>query len=565
MKKNKLLNYALIISFIFVIYISVNSIIYYYNTNLTKSQDYIKSENSVIATFINDYFTELINIAETFSKDSDFLNAYISKESEKKVLEILKNYRESNENIEFIYPGYKNKKIIIDNWEVPEEYDPTIRPWYLEGIKNPNSVYIGTPYREYTSKQWLISTGKALIKDGEVIGVLSIDCSIKDFVNLINDEINYKTGQSFVINKEGIVILHKNLDYINKKFFNDLSILKKNNGITKFKYNDKDYYIAYTKLPSTGWYVITMVEKWEINSPVIKGAISNSIILLILLIAFLHIQSIVYTNLNLKKVIEERNIELEIKNKKIMDSLYYAKHIQDSILPSDKLLKRKLKDFFVYWKPANIVGGDFYWFKELDDGSYYISVIDCTGHGVPGALMTMTVNSLLNRITDNKDIRKPSEILKELNILFKKTLNSKIEDYRVDDGLEIGICYINKNKLIYSGAGISLYFTNKNYEITRIKGNVQGIGYKRSKIDYDYIDHIIELEEDMSFYLATDGYEDQNNTENKRFGRKNFLKIISNVHNKPMDIQKKIFKEKIEQYMSGEEQRDDITVLGFKI
>ncbi|GAB6189904.1 hypothetical protein JCM30566_16460 [Marinitoga arctica] len=560
--KHKVFIPLLFISMLLIIGIGLFFSINYYNINLSKAQEYIKSENSVVATFIDDYFLELIHFAETFSKDKDFINAGFSKESEKKVLEILKNYQNSNKNIAYIYTGYKNKKIVINNWEVPENYDPTIRPWYLEGIKNPNNVYIGTPYKEYKTKKWLISTGKALINENnEVVGVLSIDCSISDFVNLINSELTYKSGQTFVINGEGTIILHKNLEKINKKF--EYTNFLNSKGIIKDKINKKNYYIAYTKLISSGWYIITMVEESEILAPVYKGVISYSVISISLLISFVILQSILISNLRLKQLVEQRTKELKEKNKKIMDSILYAKNIQNSILPSEKLLKQKFEDFFILWKPANIVGGDFYWYKERDDSSFYVAVIDCTGHGVPGALMTMTANSILNRIIDDTNLVKPSDILERLNILFKNTINLNNNDYRYDDGLEIGLCYINNNKLIYSGAGISLYYTKDN-EVIRIKGDNKGIGYKRSKNDYKFSEHVVEIKNDMNFYMASDGYEDQNNPEGKRFGRKRFINLIINASKEKMSKQKEIFESTLKKYMRNEEQRDDITIIAFK-
>ncbi|WGS64046.1 cache domain-containing protein [Marinitoga aeolica] len=565
--KHKIILPLSFISIIFIIGIGLFFSINYYNINLSKAQDYIKSENSVVATFIDDYFKELIHFAETFAKDKDFINAGFSRESEKKVLEVLKNYQNSNKNIAYIYTGYKNKKIVINDWEVPEGYDPTIRPWYLEGIKNPKTVYIGTPYKEYKTKAWLISTGKALINENnEVVGVLSIDCSISQFVNLINAEISYNTGQTFVVNKEGTIILHKNLENINKKFMFDLKAFDKQKDLIKTSINSKNYYVAYTKLSSTGWYIITTVETSEVIAPVIKGVISYSLISLALLIAFVILQSILISNIRLKALVKKRTKELEEKNKKIMDSIFYAKNIQNSILPSENTLKKNFKDFFVFWKPTNIVGGDFYWFKEKEDGSFYIAVVDCTGHGVPGALMTMTANSLLNRIIDDTNIKEPSKILSELNGLFKKTINSNSTDYRIDDGLEIGLCYISsdKSELVYSGAGISLYYAH-NDEVIRIKADNKGIGYKRSKDDYIFKEHIIEIKENMTFYMSSDGYEDQNNPEGKRFGRKNFINLIKKVSGEPMTIQKKNFEECINKYMAGEDQRDDITIIGFKL
>ncbi|MBM7559523.1 PDC sensor domain-containing protein [Marinitoga litoralis] len=170
------------ISILLIIGIGLFFSINYYNINLNKTQDYIKSENSVVSTFIDDYFKELIHFAETFGNDKIFIDAEFSKESEKKALEILKNYQSSNKNIAYIYAGYKSKKMVINDWIAPDDYDPTIRPWYKEGVKEPKKVYIGTPYRDITTNEWLVSTGKALINDNnEIVGVLSIDCSINQF------------------------------------------------------------------------------------------------------------------------------------------------------------------------------------------------------------------------------------------------------------------------------------------------------------------------------------------------------------------------------------------------
>jgi len=353
---------------------------------------------------------------------------------------------------------------------------------------------------------------------------------------------------------------------INNKLFNDLSIFPNKNGIIKTTIDSKKYFIAYNKLTSTGWYVFTLVESSEVMTPIIKGVLSFSSISITLLIAFVFLQSILFSNLQLKKLVEERTKELKEKNKKIMDSILYAKNIQNSILPSENLLKKKFKDFFILWKPANIVGGDFYWFKEKEDNSFYIAVIDCTGHGVPGALMTMVANSLLNRIIEDTNLKNPSDILSELNILFKETINLNNRDYRIDDGLEIGLCYIqaDKSKMIYSGAGISLYYAYNN-DVIRIKSDNKGIGYKRTKDDYTFKEHIIEIKEDMIFYMSSDGYEDQNNQEGKRFGRKNFIDLIKKFSKEPISQQKDLFNKYLKEYMGYEDQRDDITIIGFKL
>ena len=281
----------------------------------------------------------------------------------------------------------------------------------------------------------------------------------------------------------------------------------------------------------------------------------------------------IINNLNNKIIFENHKIlqmekkmknELEIINKKIMDSIDYAQNIQQNILPSKSELEKILNDFFIIWKPANLVGGDFYWIKEMEEG-YYVAVIDCTGHGVPGALMTMTTNSILNRVVEVGNKRLPSEILRELNLIFKKTINSNNSNYRMDDGLEIGICLVENNKITYSGSGISLYY-NVNGKILRLKPDRHGIGYRHFKKNYEYTDYEICPEKNQNFYLTSDGYLDQDGgDQQKRFGRKRFIDMLEKNHDKELGNQKRIYNNKLEEFMNTREQRDDITLVGFNV
>lgn len=279
--------------------------------------------------------------------------------------------------------------------------------------------------------------------------------------------------------------------------------------------------------------------------------------------------------LKMKEIIYEakRSHELELQrnffeneNQIIKDSINYAKRIQHTILPKNKDLDKYLKEYFIIWKPKDIVGGDYYWFKKTDKG-FLIAVIDCTGHGVPGALMTMTSNALLNRIVDSGLNNNPAVILNQLNKLMKNTLQyEKHEDIRYDDGLDIGLCYVNDldKELIFSGAGISLYYDCNN-KIERIIPNKQSIGYKRSKSDYEYNNYRIDIK-DKIFFLCTDGFETQNGQYNlKSFSRKKLISLLEKNYNKELNYQKNIYELELENYMGKEPQRDDVTLIGFKI
>lgn len=291
-----------------------------------------------------------------------------------------------------------------------------------------------------------------------------------------------------------------------------------------------------------------------------------------------------YTD-HLEEQVEERteelratNQELEAKNQKIMDSISYAQKIQQSILPESEKINTSVANFFDIWRPTDIVGGDFYWFKKVGSG-YYMAVIDCTGHGVPGALMTMTANSILNRIIDNSSNNSPAKKLEKLNRLLKNTLNqissnnlsreAKKEKLKREDGLDIGLCYVNtnreENQAVFAGAGIPLYY-NKSGEIKMIKPDKQGIGYYRSEIDYKYTNHSISLSPDDVLYMASDGYVDQNGgPEDKRLGRQYFIEILNDISGLALEEQKNILETKLDDYMGDKRQRDDITLIGFKV
>jgi len=186
-------------------------------------------------------------------------------------------------------------------------------------------------------------------------------------------------------------------------------------------------------------------------------------------------------NKELEQIIEARTIELTEKNTKLMDSIDYAKKIQEAILPAPEELAEIFSEYFVIWKPRDIVGGDFYWVKNTRDG-YIIVVADCTGHGVPGAFMTMAVNSILNNIVTSMETHDPATIIKEIDTLLKQHLNRSKTNRFTDDGLEAGVCYIGKDRrILFAGAGIDLYIRNHT-GLSISKGINKGIGYRKTDL-----------------------------------------------------------------------------------
>lgn len=258
--------------------------------------------------------------------------------------------------------------------------------------------------------------------------------------------------------------------------------------------------------------------------------------------------------------------ELEKSNLIVMDSINYASKIQHSLLPDRQKMKNTLGDHFVIWNQRDIVGGDFYWMEEVENG-YIVALIDCTGHGVPGSLMTMISVPALDRIIREHKITEPSTILRMLNKSLQEMLN-KSKSGLSDDGLEMGVCYVNtkEKNVLFASAGIPLFYTKEN-EIYEIKGDRKGIGYKDTDIDHQFKQHTIPIDANMSFYMATDGITEQVGGEKRRmmFGRKRLRELLKNIHIKAKYEQKNIILETLSEYRGDEPQRDDMTCISFKI
>ncbi|MBF0516016.1 MAG: PhnD/SsuA/transferrin family substrate-binding protein [Nitrospirae bacterium] len=264
--------------------------------------------------------------------------------------------------------------------------------------------------------------------------------------------------------------------------------------------------------------------------------------------------------------LEARNRQVEEANNQIMDSIRYASSIQRAILPQLQSLNAVLGDYFVIWRPRDVIGGDLYWFYCQHD-DIMIAVIDCTGHGVPGAIMTMLAGTTLNRVVNELGYTDPSVILTNTNKLIKDTLSTGDDNSLYDNGLDIGISYVNKKAktLTFAGARISLFFASGQF-VHEIKGDRKSIGYQTSNTDFVFTNHKINISDDMSFYMMTDGLSDQvGGSMGIPFGKKRFTEFITVNNNKSFQTQHTLLTEIFEQYRADESQRDDITVIGFKI
>lgn len=274
----------------------------------------------------------------------------------------------------------------------------------------------------------------------------------------------------------------------------------------------------------------------------------------------------VSTQLSLKKL-QDKNLqytnEIELKNKMITDSINYAKRIQNAILPDEKKLKELFKDFFVIFKPKDIVSGDFYWVRQVGEKTIVIAA-DCTGHGVPGAFMSMFGVAFLNEIIDKENITNPAKIL---NRLREKIIHSLNQDNDTDmkDGMDMSIVTINRsnNRIEYSGANNPVYVI-RNEELLNLKSDRMPVSV-HIKMD-DFTNHEIEMYPDDQIYLFSDGFADQfGGPKNKTFKHKTFKKLLLENAQKSMQEQKNAINESFEDWKGECDQVDDIVIIGLKI
>lgn len=257
------------------------------------------------------------------------------------------------------------------------------------------------------------------------------------------------------------------------------------------------------------------------------------------------------------------NDKIQKINKDITDSIEYAKRIQNAMLPLLDSISQYLKDYFILFKPRDIVSGDFYWFSHKKNKSY-ISAVDCTGHGVPGAFMSMIGADMLTTIVNNKEIEDPAEILELQNKYVRDAL--KQDETENQDGMDMALCVIDQenNILEFAGAKNPLFYIQDG-EIIKIKGNRQSIG----GFQFDnFVKHTIKYKSPTWFYIFSDGYADQFGGETEqaeKFMIKKFKDILLDIYQKPMEEQHTILDNEITKWMKNTRQTDDILVIGFKL
>ncbi len=259
------------------------------------------------------------------------------------------------------------------------------------------------------------------------------------------------------------------------------------------------------------------------------------------------------------------NTELQQKNKDITDSIDYASRIQKSIIPSPEQLTNHFKAGFVIYKPKDIVSGDFYWFHQVDEKNCFVAVVDCTGHGVPGAFMSLIGHTLLDEIVIERGIKSPAQILNQLNKMIISLL--KKGGSNVNDGMDMALCCFNgdEKKLTFAGAFNPLVMVREQ-KCRTYKPNRFPIGGVHYDAQRSFDEQIIEIQPGDRFYMFSDGYVDQFGGEkDKKFMMKRLYPLLEGMNGTPMNKQKEVLEAEFLAWKKGNEQVDDVTFVGIEI
>ncbi|TAH22510.1 MAG: hypothetical protein EAZ08_01155 [Cytophagales bacterium] len=276
--------------------------------------------------------------------------------------------------------------------------------------------------------------------------------------------------------------------------------------------------------------------------------------------------SIALENTNAYKIIQE-------KNESITDSIRYGLTIQQAALPSNEKINEALHEYFTIFKPRDIVSGDFYWFNHVGD-RIYLAVVDCTGHGVPGAFMSMLGITFLNEIINVQQVFSPAKILELLHLNIRNALNQ--DEAKNTDGMDIAICLFEpamnfyeppeeyEMHLTFAGAKLPIYYV-KDGQFNEIRGTLKSVGGRQKESYREFAESKIKLMMGDSIYLHTDGLVDQNDPKGNRFGSMKVKELIQKYHKFSMAEQRERFMDALESHRDGVLQRDDITLVGLRL
>lgn len=297
----------------------------------------------------------------------------------------------------------------------------------------------------------------------------------------------------------------------------------------------------------------------------ISNGITSALVLVLLINTYS--KSTYLAEENLKKanaILSDKNLEIKFQHEQIVQSIHYAEKIQRAVISNLTVLDKHFKEYFVIFKPKDIVSGDFYWFTEIED-KVIVVCADCTGHGVPGGFMSMLGLSFLNEIVNQQRTVQPKDILDKLRIQIKKSLNQQSENQEQKDGMDIAVCVFNKDlrSMTYAGAHNSIFIISKGI-LTEYAATKNPIGVYIKEIPFEQ--QTIQLAKGDKVYLLTDGFIDQfGGNPTRKFMRKQLKESLLTNHALSMQEQKDVIENVFHHWKIGQKQTDDCTLIGLLV
>lgn len=438
-------------------------------------------------------------------------------------------------------------------------------------IKNPKetkTIQLQHNKKDNT-KVWMETTGRNFLKDPAINGIIFNSTDITERRKAEREQIMRGKMQALSENSGDIIIrfdLKGNFQYVNpvlEKYtqFNKTQVIGKT--FNEINFNDKI---------KTAWK--TIIEKVEQNKKLVEMEMEfpTKDELKIMAVNALpefdengNLDTILVVSHDITNR-KKQEVILEETNKKITDSINYAKRIQNAIIPSINEIQKDIKNTFMFYKPKDVVSGDFpYYFKKGD--TIYYAAVDCTGHGVPGAMMSLIGHLLLNDILNGTETLTPAKVLDKLHIGVVKTLKQDEGDgVKTADGMDVALCSINlkTKKVQYAGAHRPLYLVRNN-ELTEFKGDRFPIGGSQYSGRTNFTNHVIDILENDAVYFFSDGLPDQfGGPEKLKYGPKRIREgIMENNNKKPNEI-KTYFEKSYHEWMGNMKQIDDVLLIGIK-
>ncbi|MBE9469403.1 MAG: SpoIIE family protein phosphatase [Bacteroidetes bacterium] len=473
----------------------------------------------------------------------------------------------------------ENEKIYRYDDNIKQDYHISHRALIREvKISLDSSIFYGTYFND-TIKKSKYYTRLSYTQPNTLIPI----------INHKNNSVSFSFSSTFFENSKTNKYKYKLIGF-DKKWSNWVEQTKKEytnlpNGDYNFVVKSKNYYGIESSQAS---FKFTVLPPWF---KTILAYVFYAIIFILLIFLILRINSkrLLAANLKLEEIVRQRTSEIrqqkeelqanskliksvnkELKRKSVLitDSLSYAKRIQDSTLPSNVMIKKYLPQSFVFFHPRDIVSGDFYWFATYNNKEI-IAVVDSTGHGVPGAFMSMIGNTLLNEIVINEKVYKPSLILEKLNSGIIKVLNQEIETDDVqNDGMNISICCIDKiNKQIEIANADQMAYLIRDNNVITIDADIFSVGGNFSrKFDVRFTNRIFDYKEGDMLYLFSDGYQDQfGGKNNTKFMASNFKQLLLSLSKIEIQKQFETLNDTFFKWKGNTRQIDDVLVIGIRL